>query len=205
LLVKLYYSPGASSLAPHIACREAGLDVELVRVDLEAQTIARTGEVFLAVNPMGKVPALATGDGRVLTEGAAVLQYVADLAPASGLMPAAGTWAHYRVLEILNFVATELHKGFAPMFDPELPDAWRARLLSDPRPILRMAALVDAGSYLLGETFTVADAYFFVILRLGRNAGLDFSPWPAVGAYMERVAARPAVRQAMQIEGLVDP
>lgn len=202
--MKLFYSPGASSLSSHIALREAGLAAELVRVDLETKTLPASGQSYLAINPMGKVPALALDDGAVLTEGLAVLAYLADLAPASQLAPAAGTIERYRLLEALSFVATELHKGFAPMFDAEVPASFKQRLLRDARAFERVDALVQPGPYVLGAHFTVADAYLYPILRLGCHAGLDFSRWPAIEAYMTRVSQRPAVRAAVHAEGLID-
>lgn len=202
--MKLFYSPGASSLSPHIVLREAGLTAEMVRVDLETKTLPATGQSYLPINPMGKVPALEFDDGAVLTEGLAVLQYLADLAPASRLAPAAGTMARYRLAEALSFVATELHKGFAPTFDPDVPASYKHSLIADTRAFDRIASLVQPGPYILGEHFTVADAYLYPILRLGRHAGLDFSSWPAIGHYMELVAKRPSVRAAMRAEGLVE-
>ncbi|MET3381422.1 glutathione transferase GstA [Variovorax paradoxus] len=203
-IMKLFYSPGASSLSPHIVLREAGLTAEMVRVDLETKTLPATGQSYLPINPMGKVPALEFDDGAVLTEGLAVLQYLADLAPASRLAPAAGTMARYRLAEALSFVATELHKGFAPTFDPDVPASYKHSLIADTRAFDRIASLVQPGPYILGEHFTVADAYLYPILRLGRHAGLDFSSWPAIGHYMELVAKRPSVRAAMRAEGLVE-
>lgn len=203
--MRLYYSPGASSLAPHIALREGGMPFELVRVDLEHGTILDTGRPFAAVHPMAKVPALELDDGTLLTEGLAILAYIADLAPAAALAPAPGSPAHYRMLEHMSFVATELHKGFAPMFDPATPSAYKQHLASDARPLACMAARIAGGPYLLGADFTVADAHLYSILRLGLHAGIDFSPWPHVAAYVARVAARPAARDAIRAEGLVAP
>ena len=202
--MKLFYSPGASSLSPHIVLHEAGLTAEMIRVDLETKTLPSTGQSYLLINPMGKVPALELDDGEVLTEGIAVLQYLADLAPASQLAPTAGTMARHRLAEALSFVATELHKGFAPMFDPDVPASYKQSLLADTRAFERVASLVQPGPYVLGEGFTIADAYLYPILRLGRHAGLDFSPWPALVRYMESVAKRPAVHAAMQAEGLIE-
>ncbi|SCX59612.1 glutathione transferase GstA [Variovorax sp. EL159] len=202
--MKLFYSPGASSLSSHIALREAGLAAELVRVNLETKTLPASGQSYLAIHPMGKVPALMLDDGAVLTEGLAVLAYLADLAPASQLAPAAGTIERYRLLEALSFVATELHKGFAPMFDAEVPASFKQRLLRDARAFERVDALVRPGPYVLGAHFTVADAYLYPILRLGSHAGLDFSRWPAIEAYMTRVSRRPAVRAAVHAEGLIE-
>lgn len=202
--MKLFYSPGASSLSPHIVLREAGLTAEMVRVDLETKMLPATGQSYLPINPMGKVPALEFDDGAVLTEGLAVLQYLADLVPASRLAPATGTMARYRLAEALSFVATELHKGFVPMFDPDVPASYKHSLIADTRAFDRIASLVQPGPYILGEHFTVADAYLYPILRLGRHAGLDFSSWPAIGHYMELVAKRPSVRAAMRAEGLIE-
>lgn len=202
--MQLFYSPGAASLAPHIALTEAGLHAELVRVDLEARLVAATGEPYAAVNPMGKVPALRLADGSILSETAAVLEHIADLAPEAGLAPPHGSVARSRMREVMSFVATELHKGFAPMFDPEVPAGYKRHLLEDPRPFARMASLVEPGPYVLGERFSVADAHLFAILRLGAHAGLDFSRWPAVGAFMRRVASRPAAARAIRDEGLLE-
>ncbi|SEL36170.1 glutathione S-transferase [Variovorax sp. YR750] len=202
--MKLFYSPGASSLSPHIVLHEAGLSAEMIRVDLETKTLPSTEQSYLPINPMGKVPALELDDGEVLTEGIAVLQYLADLAPASQLAPTAGTMARHRLAEALSFVATELHKGFAPMFDPDVPASYKQSLIADTRAFERVASLVQPGPYILGECFTIADAYLYPILRLGRHAGLDFSPWPAIVRYMESVAKRPAVHAAMQAEGLIE-
>lgn len=202
--MKLFYSPGASSLSAHIVLHEAGLAAELIRVDLETKTLHATGQSYLSVNPMGKVPALELDNGEVLTEGLAVLQYLADLAPASQLAPAEGAMARYRLAEVLSFVATELHKGFAPMFDAEVPASYKRGLIADTRAFERVASLVQPGPFVLGENFTIADAHLYPILRLGRHAGLDFSHWPAVLRYMDEVAKRPSVRAAMQAEGLLE-
>lgn len=201
--MQLFYSPGASSLAVHIALLETGLPHELVRVDLEQGTIAADGTPFDAVNPMGKVPALRLADGSVLTEAPAILQYLADLAPACGLAPAAGTLARARLQELLNFTATELHKGYAPLFDPRAPQAYKQALVQDARPMLRLRAQLEGAGYALGSGFTVADALLYAILRLGRHAGLDFSAWPQIGRYMDRVEERSTVRQAARLEGLI--
>jgi len=203
LIVKLFYSPGASSLSSHIVLREAGLTAELIRVDLETKNLHGTRQSYLPFNPMGKVPALELDNGEMLTEGLAVLQYLADLAPASHLAPPEGTMARYRMAEALSFVATELHKGFAPMFDADVPANYKHSLIADTRAFERTALLVQQGPFIFGEYFTIADAYLYPILRLGRLAGLDFSRWPAVVRYMDEVAKRPAVHAAMQAEGLL--
>jgi glutathione S-transferase len=203
-VMQLFFSPGASSLAPHIALREAGLPFELVRVDLEAGAVAATGEPFEAIHRMRKVPALRLDDGAILTETLSVLVHIADRDPRGALAPPPATTARHRMLEAMSFTATELHKGFAPMFDPDLPATYKGKLVSDPRPFAQLAALVERGPYVLGETFSIADVHLFTVLRMGRNGGLDFSPWPNVERFIERVARRPAVVQALRAEGVVE-
>ena len=200
--MKLYYAPGACSLSPHIALREAGLPFELVRVDLRSKR-TDAGDDYGAVNPKGSVPALALDGGEVLTEGPAVVQYLADLKPESGLAPAPGTLARYRLQEWLNFITTELHKGFAPLFKPDTPDAYKE--ISKANVSKRFAYLdgeLAGKSYLMGETFTVADAYLFVMLAWADRMGIDLQPLANLRAYKERLAARPSVQHAMRHEGL---
>lgn len=201
----LFYSPGASSLAVHIALIEARAPFRLQRVDLEEGVVPSTGERFDAVHSMGKVPVLRLDDGSTIAETLAILLFVGERSPMSSLVPAPGDRARYRMLEAMSFVATELHKGFAPMFDPTVPLAFKERLGSDSRPFERLAALVGPAAFVAGSAFTVADAHLFAILRLGRVAGLDFSRWPEVDRYFHRVASRPAVQEAMRAEGLLDP
>ncbi|AUX46509.1 glutathione S-transferase [Sorangium cellulosum] len=201
--MKLYYTPGACSLSPHIALRESGLSFELEQVDLKAKKLKDGGD-YLAVNPKGYVPALALDSGEVLTEGAIIVQYIADKVPASKLAPAAGTTERLRLQEWLHFIATELHKGFGPINHPkssdELKQAFRERLEA------RFAILskgLEGKSFLLGDTFTVADGYAFYTLRNLRRLdeqALDRSP--ALKGYFERVGARPAVKAALAAEGL---
>ena len=201
--MKLYYAPGACSLAPHIALCEAGLPHQLEKVDLAAKR-TEGGADYTEINPKGYVPALALDDGQVLTEVSAVVQYVADQAPGSGLAPPPGTPERYKLLEWLGFVATELHKGFGPLWKPDTPDAYK--------PVVRDSLakrfgyldgqLVDR-DHLLGPGFTVADAYCFTILNWTNFHGIDLAAFPNVGAYVGRVAARPEVRQAMREEGLI--
>jgi glutathione S-transferase len=198
--MKLYYFPGACSQAPHIVLIEAGLAFEAVRIDIRTKRL-ETGEDYLAINPKGQVPALELDDGSVLTENAVVLQYIADQAPDARLIPPYGTLARYRVLEWLNYIATELHKGFAPLFHPS----------GEPRAhaIEEISARLDyverelgAGPYLGGAPFTIADSYLFVILGWARVFHLDFARWPALRAFRQRVGERPAVRAALHAEGL---
>ncbi|MCM1280721.1 MAG: glutathione transferase GstA [Alistipes senegalensis] len=201
-MMKLYYTPGTGSLATHIALREAGLDFELERVDLREKKTVSGGD-FYQVNAKGAVPALQLDDGQVLTEGAAVLQYVADQAPEKKLAPAAGSMARYRLMAWLNLIATELHKSYSPFFNPSMPEDGKAVFRDN---LNRYYAIVEkqlAGQdFLLGGDFSVADAYLFTVTRYARVARLDLSQWPSVQAFQQRVAARPAVLEAMRAEGL---
>lgn len=201
--MKLYYSPGACSLSPHIVLREAGLPFDLEKVDLKSKR-TETGADFLAVNPKGYVPALRLDDGSVLTEGPAIVQYLADRAPDSGLAPAAGTPERYRLMEWLNFISTELHKSFGALFNPEMPDAWKTwvrGLLG--RRLDFVAAQLGDRSYLMGETFSVADAYLFTILGWGRWVDVDIGRWSVLETYSGRIAGRQAVHAALVAEGLL--
>jgi glutathione S-transferase len=200
--MKLYFSPGACSLSPHIALREAGLPVELVKVDLRAKTLS-DGSDFRAVNQKGYVPAIQLPDGSLLTEGPAIVQYIADQAPQSGLAPAAGTLERYRLQETLNYISTELHKSFSPLFNPNAPEEWKAQvktMLAARFDLL--SARLDGQSYLFGEQFTVADGYLFTVLNWTRLVGIDLSAWPVLTAFQKRVVSRPAVQAALAAEGL---
>lgn len=200
--MKLYYSPGACSLAPHIALRESGLAFELDRVDFATKRTA-SGADFNAINPKSQVPTLGLDDGQILTEVAAVLQYIADLAPAANLAPAPGGLARARLQETLNQIATEIHKGFSPLFSKECPDAWKAVVLGK---LQQQFAAVDATlatrPFFAGDTFSVADAYLFTVLGWTRFLKLDLAPYPHVVAYLARIAERPAVQAALVAEGL---
>ncbi|MDB5443720.1 MAG: hypothetical protein JWP86_2877 [Phenylobacterium sp.] len=203
--MKLYYAPGACSLAPHIIAREAGLDVRLEKVEFGADGRWAGGRDYWQINPKGAVPALELDDGEVLTENAVILQYLASLAPQAGLGPPAQGMAHWRFLELLNFIATELHKGFAPLFKqptPGLRDSTVEALAQ--RFDLLVRQLADR-AYLTGERFTIADAYAYVILNWTRLHQLDLTPWPSLRAFMDRVETRPAVQQARREEGLDAP
>ncbi len=200
--MKLYYSPGACSLSPHIALREAGLDFEAIQVDLGAKT-TKAGADYRKVNPKGAVPALEIDDGQVLTEGAAIVQYIADKKPGSKLAPAAGTTERYRLQEWLNYIASEVHKGFSPLFNPKAPDEWKATV----KDMLAgkfdyLSKHLDGKSYLMGDAFTVADGYLFTILSWAKPMGIDLAKWPVLKAYADRVGARPAVAAALKAEGL---
>lgn len=201
--MKLYYSPGACSLSPHIVASEAGIPVELEKVNL-AEKKTESGKDYMAINPKGYVPALALEDGSVLTEGPAIVQYLADQKPATQLAPAAGSIERYRLQEWLNFIGTELHKNFGPLFNKassdEVKTAAKANITK------RLGYLNDKlGSvkYLMGETFSVADAYAFTILNWTNFTGIDLKPYPNVAAYMGRVGARPKVQEALRAEGLL--
>jgi glutathione S-transferase len=201
--MKLYYSPGACSLSPHIVLREAGLAFDLEQVDVRAKK-TKSGGDFFAINPKGQVPTLVLDDGDILTEGPAVVQYIADKAPASKLMPAAGSKERYHVQEWLNFVTSELHKNFSPLFRPNTPDDYKAIAKEN---LAARFAFVDkklAGrQYLTGDTFTVADAYLFVMTNWANVQKIDLAGWPNVSAFRERVLARPKVQEAMKQEGLM--
>jgi glutathione S-transferase len=200
--MKLYYSPGACSLSPHIVAREAGIDLQLVKVDIKTKTFATPGD-YWAINPKGYVPALELDNGEVLTEGPAVVQYLADLKPASGLAPPNGTFARYRLQEMLTYINSELHKSYSPLFNPAtLPEVRADRV----EYLRKRYGLLDrqlAGSnYLFGERFTVADAYLFTVTNWARPAKVNLSDYGNVEAFQKRVAARPAVQAAMKAEGL---
>ena len=198
--MKLYYRPGACSLSPHIALREADLPFALVLVD-EATRRLPDGSDFQRINPKGLVPCLELDGGEALTEGPAIVQYIADLAPHTRLAPAAGTFARVRLQEWLNFITSELHKGFTPLFNKETPEAYRviARRKLDDRLGFADAALARGG-FLLGEDFSVADAYLFVVAGWGRYVGVDLARFESLGRFMQRVAARPAVERALAAE-----
>lgn len=198
--MKLYFSPGACSLSPHIVLRELGLPAELVKVDLGAKTYDG-GQDFRAVNPKGYVPVLQLDDGSVLTEGPAIVQYLADQKPASGLAPANGSLERYRLQEWLNFISTELHKQYSPLFNPqfseEVKELQRQRLYGR---FDYLAQVLGAQDFLMGTQFTVADAYLFTVLGWSGHVKLDLARWPALQAYLERVSQRPAVAATLAAE-----
>lgn len=200
--MKLYYLPGACSLAPHIVAREAGIDVELVKIDRATHQTA-AGADFLSINPKGYVPALELDDGQVLTEGPVVAQYLADRKPAAGLAPANGTMERYRLQEALGYINSELHKTYGPLFNPKTSPELR----QDREEYLRKCyALVEkwlsGRSFLVGDRFSVADAYLFTVTNWAKAVKLDLSAYPNLLAYQQRIAARPAVQAALNAEGL---
>ena len=200
--MKLYYSPGACSLSPHIVLAEAGLAYTIEKVDLKTKK-TESGADFFAVNPAGYVPALVLDNGEVLTEGPAIVQYLADQAPAKKLAPPPGSFERVRLQEALNFVSTELHKSFSPLFNPATPEEWKTVVRGLIGRRLDVVEQKLAGrDYLLGE-FSVADAYLFTVLGWGGMVGVDVGARPVLAAYRARVMARPAVQQAMKEEGLI--
>src|SRR4030067_450633 len=189
--MKLYYVPGVCSLASHIALREAGLDFELDKMDRETRRTA-SGENYLEANPKGSVPALPPDNGEVLTEGAVILQYIADQSPSSGLAPAAGSMERYRLMEWLNYIATEVHKQYSPLFNPKLPPEWRENQLGVlAKRFDYLTQRLTGRPYLIGERFTVVDAYLFVVLRWSARLKIDVGPWPVLTDYLARPAPRP--------------
>jgi len=202
--MKLYYSPGACSLSPHIVACEAELPVELVKVDLKSKR-TESGEDYRLINPNGYVPVLILDDDNKLTEGPAIVQYLADQVPAKKLAPLAGTFERYQLQQWLNFISTEIHKGgFGPLFNPATPEA--AKQLAIDTLTLRLESVaqqLSTKTFLLGEHFTVADAYLFVTLGWGQYVNLDISRWPVLADYVAKISARPAVQKAMKEEGLI--
>jgi glutathione S-transferase len=201
--MKLYYTPSACSMAVHIALRETGQKFELVKVDL-SQHKTESGEDYYRINPKGYVPALRLDNGEVLTEDAVLLQYVADQKPEAGLAPKPGTMERYRLMEWLNFISSEMHKTLGALFNPRITPEWKEDRISlfGRRCDYLVNALGDR-PYLMGDKFTIADAYLFTILGWADYFKLDMGNWPALKQYAGRIAARPAVQEAMKAEGLI--
>jgi len=201
--MKLYYFPGACSQASDISLREAGMKFDLVKIDRHSKKTA-DGRDFNEINPKGYVPALELDDGQVLTENVAVLQYIADRAPASKLAPAAGTMERYRLMEWLSYINSEVHKNFSPLFYDDTPAATRQSAVKNLTLRIGYIERAIAGkTFLMGEQFTVADAYLFVVLGWARHVKLDMTPWPTLKAYLERIRARPHVVESLKAEGLI--
>jgi len=203
--MKLYYAPGACSLSPHIVLREAGLPFELERVDLYSKKTEK-GADYYKINPKGLVPTVTLDTGETLTEGPAIVQYLADRKPESGLVPPAGSMERYRQQEWLNYVTSELHKTFSPLFSDKTPEAFR-EMVKD-----KLAKQFDylnqrfaTHQFLAGSKFTAADAYAFTVINWSRapQVAIDLARWPNLAAYMDRIAARPKVKEAMKAEGLI--
>ena len=201
--MKLYYMPGACSLSPHIALREAGLNFELKKVDGKTKQIDGGGD-FMQINSKGYVPTLQLDNGQVLTEGPAVVQYIADLKPESGLAPKAGTAERYQLQEWLSFITSELHKAFSPLFNQSAAPEWKKGTTENLTKRLNWLDKELTGkTYLMGEHFTVADAYLFTVLSWTSHVGIDLNKWPALAAFVARVGARPKVQEALAAEGLL--
>jgi len=201
--MKLYYAPGACSMAADIVLHELGVPFTPELVDLRTKKTA-SGDDFTKVNPKGYVPALALDDGSVLTEAGTVIQYIADQKPESGLAPQPGTMERYRLMEWINFISSEIHKGFGPLWNPNVSDDVRKAATAQlGRRFDYVASALGAKPYLLGDTFTIADAYLFTILGWSKLHKVDMTPWPVLQAYVDRIAARPAVQATLKAEGLV--
>ena len=200
--MKLYFAPGACSLSPHIVLREAGAKFDLEQVDLREKK-TKKGDNYWDVNPKGQVPLLELDDGERLSEGPAIVQYIADKNAASGLIPAAGTLDRYRLQGWLTHIGTELHKTFGPCFRPTTPEEYKK--LSKETLAAKYRGIdkaLEGKQYLMGDKFSVADAYLFTVTRWAPRIEFDLSPFPNVRAFMERVAARPKVQEALKAEGL---
>lgn len=199
--MKLYYTPGVCSLAPHIVARELGLDFTPMRVDSGKKIVVENGADYWAINPKGYVPALELDNGEVLTEGTAILQYLADLKPEAKLAPPNGSFERYRLLEMLGYLNSELHKTYSPLFNPQtLPETRTERLAYLTKRYRLVERWLTDKPFLLGDQFTVADAYLFAITNWAKGVKLDLSEFPHVLAFQARVAERPAVQAAMAAE-----
>ena len=201
--MKLYYSPGACSQSPHIVARELGIPFELKKVNNQDKTVEGGGD-YRKVNARGCVPALELDNGEILTEGPAIVQYLADQNPEAGLAPKCGTFERYRLQEWLNFLTSEVHKQFSPLFKPNTPEEYKK--IAKENIAIRFDWLdkqLAGREYLMGSEFTVADAYAFVLIGWSKFQGIDLARWPSIAAYHKRVAARPKVQEALQAEGLL--
>lgn len=202
--MKLYFSPGACSLSPHIVLCEAGLPFTLEKVDLRTKVTA-SGQDYRAINAKGYVPALELDDGTLLTEGPAIVQYVADLAPEKGLAPANGSIERYQLMSWLNFISAELHKNFGPLFNAEASEESKAGARKNlTARFTYVNRMLEGRDYLVGTGFTVADAYLFVVSNWSGHLKFDLTPFPSLQAFQQRIFARPAVQQALRDEGLID-
>ena len=203
-MLKLYYSPGACSQAAHIVLHETGFSHDSIRVDLRAKTI-EDGSDYRRINPKGAVPALELENGEVLSENAVILQYLGDRSGSSDLLPPLGDFRRYRVLEWLNFVATELHKGFGPLWNPAAASEWKQAARDQlGKKFDFVEQQLGDGPFLTGDAFTIADAYLFVMLGWTAMHDIDLARWPGLTAFQERAAQRPSVRQVLQFEGLAE-
>ncbi len=202
--MKLYFSPASCAMSPHIVLNEAGFDYELERVDLKTK-LTETGKDFNTINEQGAVPFLVLDNGETLTEGAAIVQYIADQKPSSGLAPAAGTLERARVQEWLNYISTEMHKAHVPLFKAEYPqESKQIALTNIKKAYEHVSKKLSGKQYVLGDKFTVADAYLFTVINWHNFINLDLSPWPILVEYQKRVSSRPAVQATMKREGLLE-
>ena len=200
--MQLYFAPGACSLASHITAREAGINLDLKRADTKTKKL-EDGSDYLAVNSKGAVPALKLDNGQVLTEGVAIMQYLADQKPDSGLAPKNGTMERYRVQEWLNYITSEVHKGFSPLWNPTADPAVKTWALDGLKKKFDwLNTQLTGKKYLTGDNFTVADAYLFTVVNWTNFLSVDLAPWPALKEFQARVAARPKVQEALEAEGL---
>lgn len=198
--MKLYFNPGACSLSPHIVLREAGLPFEMEQVNLREHK-TKSGTDYYTINPKGAVPALRLDDGQILTEGPAIVQYLADLKPEKNLAPKAGTLERVRLQEWLNYISTELHKSFSPLFGNKASDDWKNYLKEGLASKFDFVSKrLEGKQYLLGDTFSVADAYLFTMLTWPPYVKMDLAKWPTLQQYVQRVSARPAVAEALEVE-----
>jgi len=201
--MKLYYSPGACSLSPHIALKESGLAFDAIAAPTKTHQLA-DGTDYYTINPLGYVPLLVLDDGTQLREGQVIVQYIADQVPAKHLAPANGTFARYKLQEWLSFISSELHKGFTPLFTAAMPE--EAKTIAKIHLTSRLQWLngeLAGKTYLMGDTFTVADGYLFTVINWTQHVGIDISGLPHLTAFMARVGERPAVQAALRAEGLV--
>jgi glutathione S-transferase len=202
--MKLYYAPGACSLAPHIVLEEGGFKYDSEAIDLHGNRKTQSGKDFSEINPKGYVPTLILDDGQVLTEGPAINQYLADRVPEKKLAPPNGSIERYRLQEWLTFLGTELHKSFSPLFNPAASEDWKkASMETLDRRLSYVAQQLGSKQFLVGDNFTIADAYLFTILGWGQYVGLDIGKWPALKEYHGRIFMRPAVQAALRAEGLI--
>ncbi len=199
--MKLYFSPSACSSSPHIALRETGLDFQLVKVDLGTHTLVADGSDFTKINPKGYVPALELDDGTLLTEGPAIVQYIADLKPDAGLAPKAGSFERYQLQEWLGFINSEIHKNFSPLFNPNTSEEAKANTRQNlGNRLTYVSEQLGTNDFLMGSQFTVADGYLFTVLNWSQWTGIDLSQWPTLVAFQERIGKRPSVQEARAAE-----
>jgi len=202
-MATLYYSPGACSLSPHIVAKETGVDIQIEKVDLATKQTSSGGD-FTKVNPKGQVPTLKLDNGEILTEGPVIVQYLAEQKAANGLLPKSGSMERYRVQEWLNYITSELHKGFSPLFNPTYPeDAKKIVVENLKKRFSYLDSHLAQRQYLMGDQFTVADAYCFTVVSWSNFVNIDLSAWANLKAYITRIASRPKVQEALKAEGLI--